>query len=158
MESQTNSVSDTDMAAGVGYDSGGVGRKNSSWAQVLGSTLPTRFNKNVLEIVLDKDSKGAFNVSDHDCSRVMKKLGIDLVPGAQVEGVQICPNGKGIILITFKEGVSLDKFCRYDIFEVTTSGIKAVNVKPSGKREVVVTVRGLHPNTMDQSNLLDTTA
>ena len=42
---------------GNGQD-GGAGRGGShhgSWAQVLGSTLPTSQNKNVLEIVLEKD-------------------------------------------------------------------------------------------------------
>ena len=48
------------MAAGMpggGQDTGGVGgrKNNASWAQIIGSTLPTRLNKNVLEIVLDKD-------------------------------------------------------------------------------------------------------
>ena len=134
---------------GPGQDSGG-GRKDGSWAQFLGSTLPTRLNKNVLEIVLDKDARGAFNVSDEECYKLMKKIGLDPLLGAQVEGVQICPNGRGVILITFKEGVQIDKFCRYDVLEVTESGIRAVNVKPAGKREVVVTVKGLHPNTRDQ--------
>ena len=138
--------------SGTGQDPGGT-RKVSSWAQVLGSTLPTRLNRNVLEIVLDKDAKGAFNVSDHDCFRVLKKIGLDPIPGEQVEGVQICPNGRGVILVTLKDGVALDRFCRYDVFEVTNSGIRAVNVKPAGKREVVVTVRGLHPNTTDQGVL-----
>ena len=138
--------------SGPGQDPGGT-RKVSSWAQVLGSTLPTRLNRNVLEIVLDKDVKGAFNVSDHDCFRVLKKIGLDPIPGEQVEGVQICPNGRGVILVTLKDGVALDRFCRYDVFEVTNSGIRAVNVKPAGKREVVVTVRGLHPNTTDQGVL-----
>ena len=138
--------------SGPGQDPGGT-RKVSSWAQVLGSTLPTRLNRNVLEIVLDKDAKGAFNVSDHDCFRVLKKIGLDPIPGEQVEGVQICPNGRGVILVTLKDGVALDRFCRYDVFEVTNSGIRAVNVKPAGKREVVVTVRGLHPNTTDQGVL-----
>ena len=136
---------------GPGQDSGGGGgRKDGSWAQFLGSTLPSRLNKNVLEIVLDKDARGAFNVSDEECYKVMKKIGLDPLLGTQVEGVQICPNGRGVILITLKEGVQIDKFCRYDVLEVTESGIRAVNVKPAGKREVVVTVKGLHPNTRDQ--------
>ena len=88
---------------GPGQDSGGGGRKYGSYAQVLGSTLPTRLNKNVLEIVLDKDTRGAFNVSDQECFKVMRKIGIDPIPGSQVEGVQICPNGRGVILITLKE-------------------------------------------------------
>ena len=36
-----------------------------------------------------------------------------------------------------------------DVFEVTESGIRAVHVKPAGKREVVVTMKGIHPNTRD---------
>ena len=32
---------------------------------------------------------------------------------------------------------------------MTESGIRATNVRPAGKREVVVTMRGIHPNTRD---------
>ena len=128
---------------------GGV-RQHETWAKMLGSTLPNRLNKNILEIVLEKDEKGAFNVSDQDCIRVMRKIGLEITPGVQVEEIQICPNGRGIILITLRDGVPLGPFCRYDVFEVSSSGIRAVNVKPAGKSEVVVTVRGLHPNTRDE--------
>ena len=67
----------------------------ASWAEILGSTLPSGWNKNILEIVLEKDQRGAFFVSDHDCARVMKKLKLDQRPGVHVESVQICPNGWG---------------------------------------------------------------
>ena len=133
---------------------GGVGKgggHHSSWAQMLGSTLPTRLNKNVLEIVLEKDERGAFNVSDEDCCKVMKKIGLETIPGVQVETVQIRPNGRGVILSTLKDGFPLDAYCRYDVLEVTASGIRAVNVKPAGKREVIVTIKGLHPNTRDEA-------
>ena len=50
--------------------------------------------------------------------------------GTQVEGVQICPDGR--LLITYKERVQIDKFCKYDVLKVTESGIRAVNVKPAG--------------------------
>ena len=33
---------------------------------------------------------------------------------------------------------------------MTTSGIRAVLVKPAGKREAVVTIKGIHPNTKDE--------
>ena len=135
--------------------SGGGGRVNGgpydgTWAQMLGSTLPTSLKKNVLEIVLDKDEKGAFMVSDHDCAKVMSKLGLDNRPGIHVESVQICPNGRGIILITLKDEIPPERFCRYDVMEITASGIRAVNVKPAGKRDIVITIKGLHPNTMDE--------
>ena len=65
----------------------------------------------------------------------MRKLGIDPRPGVHVEGAQICPNGRGVILITLKDDVAIEKFCRFDVFEVTSSGIRSVMVKPAGKRE-----------------------
>ena len=124
-----------------------------TWAERLGSTLSPGLNKNVLEIILSKDQRGGYVVSDSDCARVMRKLGLDPTPGGQVEAVQICPNGRGIILITLKQGVPIEKFCRHDVFEVTATGIRAVNIKPAGKRDVVVTVKGIHPNTRDEEVL-----
>ena len=139
-------------ARGGGKGGIGVGGGNfrGSWAEMLGSTLPSSWNKNVLQIVLEKDIRGAFMVSNHDCARVMKKIGLDQRPGVQVDSVQICPNGRGRILITLKDSVAIENFCRYDIFEVTESGIRTVNVKPAGKRDAVVIVKGLHLNTKDQ--------
>ena len=67
--------------------------------------MTSGLNKNVLEIVLDKDQRGSFNVSDHDCARVMRKIGLDARPGVHAEAVQICPNGRGVILITLKPEV-----------------------------------------------------
>ena len=143
---------------GGGASSGngnGVGsvKAHGSWAEMLGSSLPSAWNKNILEILLNKDQKGAFVVSDSDCAKVMNKLGIDSRPGVHVEGVQICPGGRGVILITLKPGVQPDRFCRHDVFVVTQSGIRAVNVRPAGKRDVTVTIKGLHPNTRDDGVL-----
>ena len=126
---------------------GGKGR--GSWAEMLSSTLPKCWKNNVLEVVLEKDERGAFNVSESDCARMMQKIGLDIRPGIHVETIQICPNGRGIILITLKKEVSIDHFCRYDVFEVTNTGIRAVNIKPAGKREVIVNIKNIHPNTMD---------
>ena len=131
----------------------GRGAHRASWAEVLGSTLPSGWNKNILEIVLEKDQKGAFIVSDVDCARMMRKLGLDQRPGVQVESVQICPNGRSVILITLKQGVPVANFCRYDVFEVTAAGVRAIHVKPAGKRDAVVTIKGLHPNTRDDGVL-----
>ena len=125
----------------------GPGR--GSWAEVLSSTLPTSWRKNILEVVLEKDFPGSFTVSHEDCARVMKKIGLDVRPDVHVETIQICPNGKGIILITLKKEVPIENYCRHDVFVVTSTGIRATNIKPAGKREVVVHVRNIHPNTMD---------
>ena len=122
--------------------------RESSWAQRFGNSV-AQMNKNILEVILEKDERGAFSVSDVDCARLLTKLGLDLRPGLQVEGVQLCPNGRGVILITLKDNVCIENFCRYDVIQVTSSGIRSVLVKPAGKRDVLVTIRGLHPNTKD---------
>lgn len=50
-----------------------------------------------------------------------------------------------------KKNIDLQQFCRYDAFEVTSSGIRSTMVKPVGKKEVVVTLRGVHPNSHELS-------
>ena len=99
------------IQGGPGRGPGGINgmRVHGSWAEMLESTLPSGWNKNILEIVLDKDQRGGFVVSDIDCAKVMRKIGIDA--GMQVEGVQICPGGKGVTLVTLKPGVAADSFC-----------------------------------------------
>ena len=138
------------IADGAAASIGGQGNKNGtrktmSWAERLGTTIPTSLTKNILEVVLEKDGKGAFVVSEEDCARLLRRLGLDSRPGVQVEGVQICPGGRGVIFITLKDGVTVENFCRYDVFELTENGIRSIMVKPSGKKEVVVTLKGIHP-------------
>ena len=77
---------------------------------------------------------------------MMKTIGLDPLPGGQVEVVQICPNGRGVIFITLKDSVQIDSFCRYDVLAITNSGIRSVMIKPAGKKEVVITMKGIHPN------------
>ena len=125
------------------------GGQNRSWAQVLGSTLPPTWNKNMLEVVLEKNNGGAFYVSEADCAKLMTKIGLNFTQQGQVETVQICPNGRGVILITLKNNVSLECFKTSDVIEVTQNGIRAVMIKHAGKREVNVTIKGIHPATKD---------
>ena len=120
-----------------------------SWASVLGTSLPPRDDRNVLEVVLEKDSRGSFTVSESECAHMMKKLGLDERPGVHVEAVQICPQGRGVIYITLKKEIDITRFCRYDVLEVSASGIRAVLVKPAVKKEVIVSAKGIHPNTRD---------
>ena len=127
-------------------DTGGGGKARRSWAEHLGSTLPPGLEQNILEVLLDKEKRGPFVVTEHECVRMMTKLGIDPRPGGHVQGVQICPSGRGIIYITMQKNIDLNQFCRFEAFEITSSGIRSIMVKPS---DVVVTLRGLHPNTRD---------
>ena len=142
--SWADDVSSTAVASSpsVLENTGGAGsegvRVGKSYAALLSSNLPSTWNKNVLEIVLEKDTRGSFNVSEADCASVMRKLGLDTRPGIHVESVQICPNGRGVLLITLKKEVPIEMFCRHDVFQVTQSdSIRAVHVKPAGKRDVM---------------------
>lgn len=128
---------------------GGAGAVKKSWASVLGGSLPRRDNKNVMEITLEKDNRGSFAVTESDCANLIRRLGLDQRPGVHVESVQICPQGRGVIFITLKKEVDIARFCRYDVLDVTASGIRCVLVKPAGKREVIVTAKGIHPNTRE---------
>ena len=76
-------------------------KKNTSWAQLLGNSLPSSWDKNILEVVLQKDTRGSFNISDEDCARFMRKLGLDPRPGIHVEAIQILPLGRHARFVMF---------------------------------------------------------
>ena len=123
---------------------------SSSWASLLGGNLPTRYDKKVMEIVLEKDERGSFNASDEEVAKVLVKLGADLRPGVHVESVQICPMGKNIIQVTLNKNVDMARFCNKDVFELR-DGVRISQVRQSGKKEVVLSIKGLHPNTKDET-------
>ena len=118
-----------------------VASRKNSWAAVLERSLVRTTNKNVLEVVLEKDFTGSFVVSQLECAKFLSKLGLDMKSDGQIDAVQICPNGRGTIYITLKDNVDLNRYCRYDVVDVTSTGIRSVIVKPAGKREVVVNVK-----------------
>jgi hypothetical protein len=67
------------MAEGV-LDTGAKTKMGATggtkWAADLGESL----NKNVLEVVLEKDIRVSFIVSDSDCVNLVKRLGLDKRP------------------------------------------------------------------------------
>ena len=101
-----------------GNDRRGTG--GSSWAEMLSSSLPKSWNKNVLEVSLEKDIPGSFTVSESDCARMMKKIGLVGGPQGNLEEVQICPNGRGTILFTLKKEIQIGNFCSHDVLEITS--------------------------------------
>ena len=66
-------------------------RQTRSWAAVLGSSLPKCDEMNTLEVVLEKDTRGSFIVSENECFNLIRRLGLGTRPGINVEGVQIYP-------------------------------------------------------------------
>ena len=147
----TKSGGDEDARGFVNQEDNSSREEKETWADVLGRSLTQRQSKNVLEVILEKDFKGSFVVSETECARLLVKIGLDIRPGAQIDGVQICPSGRGVLFITLKDHIDVDKFTRYDVIEVSSSGIRAVMIKPAGRREVIVSFKGIHPNTSDQT-------
>ena len=76
----------------------------ASWAA---KTCPKKLDKNVMDILLEKDKKGLFNASDNETAKVLQKLGVDVA--SHVEMVQICPLGKNVIQVTLKVWTLLTK-------------------------------------------------
>ena len=122
----------------------------SSWATLLGSNQPTRNDNNVMEIVLEKDEKGGFSASDEEVAKALQKLGADVRPGIHIEGVQICPMGRNVIQVTLNKNVEMSRFFNKDVFELR-KGLRVSHVRQSGKKEVTLTIKGLHPNTKDET-------
>ena len=76
-------------------------------------------------------------------------MGVNSKPGVHVEEIQICPNGRGVIFVTLRKDVAIEQFCRYDVIEENNRGVHAINMKPLNKREVIVSIKNIHPNTRD---------
>ena len=117
---------------------GGEPPGQRSWADILGSSLPPSWNKNVLELVLEKDQRGPFFAKDSECAKVLMKIGINLT--SDVEAVQICPNGRGVIYVTLKNNTPVDNFLCHDVIDVNNSGLRVIHIKSAGKREDVMTL------------------
>ena len=96
--SGTNWADDVPESQSNVVNQGGIQRQVSeqrsySWADVLGRSIVSDMNKNILEVVLEKDYKGSFNISDTDCVKFLLKLGLDMKTGRHVDGVQILMAG-----------------------------------------------------------------
>ena len=79
-----------------------------SWASLSSKGSHLRLNKNVMEILLEKDVRGAFSVNESEAARVIQKLGVDIQSHAEM--VQICPLGRNVIQVTLKQNVDMSKF------------------------------------------------
>lgn len=104
-----------------------------------------RFKRNVLEITLENDP-GVKASIDHDTtSKLLSKLGIEK---SDCTGVQPCPGFSRKICVWLKEGVNIEQFCKNESFMVA-NGVKTGMIRPMGRREVSVLIKGLNFNTPD---------
>ena len=107
-----------------------------------------RLKRNVLEITLEKDDKnGEFDVGGEDVARVARTLGIDIL--SQTQGYQIKYMGNfSVFSVWMVPGIDLDRFCK-DVNIKVTDNVTTGVIRPSGKKDVTVSIVGLDFNTPD---------
>ena len=107
-----------------------------------------RDNKNVLEVRLERQQGASFRLSQLEIETLLVRLGID---GSHFVGVSACPEGKPIVLITLHPSVDINKFLYKNESYVVKDGVRTTSIRPAGKKDLLITVSGLHPNTRDQA-------
>ena len=107
-----------------------------------------RLNRNVLDIEVEKmDVRDEMFLTQEVIAKLLKSIGMYIE--SQVEGYQVSYGGKSAkISVLCKDGIELERFCRQECFEVC-KGVMTKNIRPSGRRDITVTVSGLDFNTPD---------
>ena len=107
-----------------------------------------RLKRNVLDIEVEKkDVRDEMFLDQEVVAKLLENIG--MVIERDVEGYQVTYDGKsGKIAVLCKTGIDLEKFCRQECFEVC-KGVMTKNIRPSGRKDVTVTVSGLDFNTPD---------
>ena len=106
-----------------------------------------RLKRNVLDIEVEKkDARDEMFIDQGVVDKLLKNIGVD---NTNVEGYQVTYGGKaGKIAVLFKAGIDIEKYCRQECFEVC-KGVTTKNIRPSGRKDVTITVSGLDFNTPD---------
>jgi hypothetical protein len=145
------------MAEGVDLDKDGGGsgslqeskEKPMSYADRLKTNIKydQRLKRNVLEIEIEKLDKDNEIVIDQSCvARLLTSLGMNIQ--TQLKGYQAVYGRVVTLSVWCQPGVDLERFCRAETIQVTR-GVWTRNIRPAGRRDVVVTVSGLEFNTPD---------
>ena len=79
---------------------------------------------------------------------LLKRLGMN---DTHFQGVSSCPEGKPVVLITLKPSFAISQFLHRNESHVVKEGLRTTTIREAGKKDVNVTVSGLHPNTKDQA-------
>ena len=87
--------------------------------------------------------------------KLLKRLSID---SSHLLGVSACPEGKPVVLITLHASVDITRFLYRNESYIVKEGVRTTTIRPEGKKEKLVKITGLHPNTKDQAVLKYLTA
>ena len=144
-----NELGDLVGPPGKGGTGNGPGANKVSYSGIASLNTSVRDKKNLLEIRLERNDVGVnFNLNQTELDFLLTRLGID---SSHFTGVSCCPEGKGVVYVTLHPTVNIQRFlCKSECF-VLKPGIRTGIIRPAGKKELSVTISGLHPNTKDQA-------
>ena len=137
------SLGDQDLDPG-----GVVNVATPSYSGIASINKSVRDDKNILEVRLERTSSARFSLTMLEVEGLLKKLGID---NSHFLGVSACPEGKGVVYITLHPSVDINRFLFKNEAYIVKEGVQTSVIRPAGKKDVFVTVSGLHPNTRDQA-------
>ena len=126
----------------------GSGGGVPTYSSIASINTSVRDTKNILEVRLEKQTGSSFNLTMEETENLLKRLKIT---SSQLLGVSSCPEGRPVVLITLHSTVDITKFLYLNESYVVKEGVRTTSIRPEGKKDKVVKVSGLHPNTKDQA-------
>ena len=109
-----------------------------------------KLNRNVLEVEVEKETEeDEMILSEETIAKLLNKLHLNI---SHVEGYQVSYGRKKSKIEVFcKAGIDLEQFCLSESLQIE-KGVRTNFIRPSGRKDVEVTVVGLGFNTPDSSS------
>ena len=126
----------------------GGGGRSPTYSSITAINTSVRNKKNILEVKLEKQQGANFRLSVQEIESLLKRLNVD---SSQLEGVSACPEGKPVVFITLHPSVDITRFLYRNESYIVKEGVRTTTIRPEGRKEKVVKITGLHPNTKDQA-------
>ena len=127
---------------------GGRGSPAPTYSNIAAINTSVREKNNILEVRLEKQNGASFNLSVEEIESLLKRLHID---SSHFTGVSACPEGKPVVFITLHPSVDIARFLYRNESYVVKEGVRTTTIRPEGRKEKVIKITGLHPNTKDQA-------
>ena len=121
-----------------------------SWSEVASMNTSKRNQTNTLEVRLENDEKRGCMLNVEEIERLLKRLGLR---SSHVTSVPACPERRSVVFITLSPGVDINNFINMNSNEsyFLKPGLRTTTIKHANKKEVLVQVFGLHPDTKNET-------
>ena len=126
----------------------GPGSGGPTYSSITSINTSVRDNKNILEVRLEKQPGASFNLTMLEAENLCKRLNID---SSHLLGVSACPEGRPVVFITLHPSTDITKFMYKNESYIVKEGVRTTTIRQEGKKDKVVKITGLHPNTRDQA-------